>query len=229
MNLRNLVAYNALQKQHTVTNQPHQPHQPPPSHAQSIAPKSRKRPPPAPASGGAAASAPRHTVPGKIASPPAFFCAPCSKGFKTQAMFDMHVEDHEECSHPGCKFSACSGVMKEHRLIHTPRVQKWMNMTPEEIQQWREERRRNFPTEENVKRKKEEAERRKAEEEQLRKRRKTDEKQEERKPPMARKQNVVQDKKAKPPRPSLLRSLFSAERFSQKKKRLLFLLSLISI
>ena len=131
----------------------------------------------------------------------------------------MHVDDHEECSHFGCGFSACAGVMKEHRLIHSERVQKWMSMTPEEIEQWRAERRRNWPTEENVKRKEEE---KKAEAESKKRNRQEDDKEEEEegKAPAAKRMNArqqhqqqqQQEKRMKPQRPSLLRSLFTAER-----------------
>ncbi len=66
----------------------------------------------------------------------------------------MHLDDHEQCSQ--CPYSACAALMKEHRLLHTPRVQALINMTPEEIAAWREERRRNWPTEDKVRRKQEE-------------------------------------------------------------------------
>lgn len=150
-----------------------------------------------------------------------FVCVPCSKSFKTQEAFEIHVEDHEECSHVGCDFSASSGVMKEHRLLHTPRVQQWMSMTPEEIAQWREERKRNWPTEENLKRKREEEAKRKAEEEEEKKKRPRsdggggDDELKNKRGGVKERQHPARqqpERRAKPAKPSLLRSLFTTER-----------------
>jgi RPA family protein len=75
-----------------------------------------------------------------------------------------HVEDHETCSQ--CPYSACAALVKEHRALHSSRVQALINMRPEEVEAWREERRRNWPTEENVRRKREEEQQQQREQQQ---------------------------------------------------------------
>ena len=82
-----------------------------------------------------------------------FFCAPCHKGYRSSEMYELHVDDHEPCVAEGCHFAACAAVMKDHMLVHSPTVQGWMNMTDEEIAKWREDRKRNWPTAENIARK----------------------------------------------------------------------------
>jgi hypothetical protein len=82
-----------------------------------------------------------------------FFCAPCHKGYRSSEMYELHVDEHEPCVASGCHFSACAAVMKDHMLVHNPVVQGWMNMTDEEVAKWREDRKRNWPTAENIARK----------------------------------------------------------------------------
>lgn len=44
------------------------------------------------------------------------------------------------------------GLLAEHRQVHTPFVQSLLRMTPQEIETWRAERRRNWPSAANVER-----------------------------------------------------------------------------
>jgi hypothetical protein len=234
MNLRNLVAYNALQKQHNNALQTAAPSPPPPQQYKSRPQQQQQQQQPQQKQKKQQQKQQQRqqqpqrqdSVKRTVAAvaPAAFFCTPCSKAFKTKEMFEIHVEDHEECSHLGCGFSACEGVMKEHRLVHTQRVQNWMKMTSEEIEEWRDQRRRNWPTAENVKRKREEEEKRMDEEQQ--KRSKRDEQQDQQQQynqhhhqqsarKNERRHGAVKEgkqKRAKPVRPNLLRNLFSAER-----------------
>jgi hypothetical protein len=147
---------------------------------------------------------------------PAFACDPCSKGFRTAELLQAHVEDHETC--PQCPFSACAALVKEHRLLHTPRVQALIHMTAEEVTAWREERRRNWPTEENVRRKRDEAQQKREEqsaEKTSHKRAAPEQKKKpESKPRDKKTGNATGREKKGPPKRArgLLENLFSAER-----------------
>ena len=90
-----------------------------------------------------------------------FSCDACNKHFKTQSMLDGHLKQHVKCGVGGCEYSAVPGMMREHKLVHSKRVQKWMQMTEQEIAEWREERKKNWPTEANIARKKREREEKK--------------------------------------------------------------------
>ena len=125
-----------------------------------------------------------------------FFCEACHKGYRNPEAYQLHLDDHEPCMGKDCTFEACAAVMKEHMLIHNPVVQSWMNMTDEEVAQWREDRRRNWPTEENIARKKREQEQ--------------EEKERRAQPVETRKRREIEFKRR--PKPSLLEGLFANER-----------------
>lgn len=178
-----------LVSQHVVTFQP----PPQPQQQQRV---QQQPPPPQPPSQG-----------GKVNS--LFCCDPCGKSFRSKALLDSHILTHEPCSHPGCTFSGSQGALKEHRLIHTAAVQRLINMTPEEIEQWREERRKNWPSEENMKRKKQEQEEEKTKEEKQGPRKKV--RVEEPEVKKAKSQSRNESLKAAP-RTSLLKGVYSRER-----------------
>lgn len=85
---------------------------------------------------------------------PQWVCDPCGgKGFKTQQQLDEHLREHVVCGVDGCKVSVHAGLLTEHRIVHTPFVKKMMSMTAVEVEKWREERRKNWPTAANLERK----------------------------------------------------------------------------
>lgn len=97
-----------------------------------------------------------------------FQCVPCNREFKDHRSRDAHVATHVMCSEPGCGFQAGKKVVKEHfRKVHAKEPPKLppalarevpskyrhavkIGETPEEIEKWREARRRNYPTKANI-------------------------------------------------------------------------------
>jgi len=62
------------------------------------------------------------------------------------------LENHIKCPYEGCNFSAVKAVMKSHELIHIRSMFSKLE-TPEEIERYREERRKRYPTAENIQKK----------------------------------------------------------------------------
>ncbi|KAH9115671.1 hypothetical protein AeMF1_010315 [Aphanomyces euteiches] len=104
-------------------------------------------------------------------------CAPCEKHFSMKSQYDAHVLTHEQCWAPGCDFQASKRVVTSHYesthrqtdgsktglqeiVVEGQTFQVLMGNSPEEIQKWREERRKKWPSESNVKRKMEQKEER---------------------------------------------------------------------
>ena len=98
-----------------------------------------------------------------------YFCDACEKDFKLYAHYEAHLATHVPCSFPGCVFYASQRIVKEHyanthvgagSLNDKKRMANFDS--PEEIEKWREARRRNWPSATNISRKKEEEQVRKA-------------------------------------------------------------------
>ncbi|KAK0148389.1 Nuclear fragile X mental retardation-interacting protein 1 [Merluccius polli] len=84
----------------------------------------------------------------------AFFCDTCDRGFKTQEHHSEHMSQHIKCSFPDCNFTAHEKIVSLHwRNSHAPGSKRIKLDTPEEIAKWREERRRNYPTQDNIEKK----------------------------------------------------------------------------
>lgn len=86
-----------------------------------------------------------------------YSCDICDRGFKCEDDFTAHMGSHVKCKYDGCSFSAHPKVVLKH--IH------WYHLTgcadkikqlecADEIAKWREERRQNYPTKENIAKKK---------------------------------------------------------------------------
>ena len=106
----------------------------------------------------------------------AHYCEACQKGFALTTAWEAHVATHEGCPHPGCQFSATKKIVGAHwKLVHGQfsgnglkeievEVDGGDKMTfkvlcgtsPEEVREWREERKRLFPSAATVKAKEEE-------------------------------------------------------------------------
>lgn len=80
-------------------------------------------------------------------------CEVCDRTFKSQQQLDRHLSEHEKCCFDGCQFEAHSTLLKKHieaqhnsglfqRIVATE--------TDEDIEKWREERRKRYPTKANI-------------------------------------------------------------------------------
>lgn len=90
-----------------------------------------------------------------------WYCEPCDKEFTQLGAFEAHKNTHEKCSHPGCPFSATRKVVQAHFHgshgqfsgtgyktidVEGQKFRVLMGQSPEEIAQWRADRRKKFPT-----------------------------------------------------------------------------------
>jgi hypothetical protein len=91
-----------------------------------------------------------------------YFCEPCEKTFKTTASYEAHLKSHEACKHPGCNFNASKKVVIAHFHsshgqyngsgyktidVEGQKFRVLLGTSPEEVEQWRAERKSKFPTE----------------------------------------------------------------------------------
>lgn len=74
-----------------------------------------------------------------------FSCDRCDRGFKSQEQFDAHVAEHIPCGIDGCKFVAHPKIVEKHVMMQheTGLAEQIMRLnTPEEIQKWRDQRKK---------------------------------------------------------------------------------------
>jgi Nuclear fragile X mental retardation-interacting protein 1 (NUFIP1)/Zinc finger domain/Zinc finger C-x8-C-x5-C-x3-H type (and similar) len=105
-------------------------------------------------------------------TPQLYYCEGCEKEFTQKIAYDAHCANHETCRHPGCTFSGTKKVVIAHfhgshglysgegyKMIEVEGSKKkyrvLLGVSPEEIEKWRMDRRKNFPTAENTLKKKE--------------------------------------------------------------------------
>lgn len=82
-----------------------------------------------------------------------FNCEVCDRGFKTNQLYEDHCKTHTTCGHNGCTFTAAAKLVKIHFTnFHASGIDKKIPRleTPEEIQKYINERKKNFPTNSNL-------------------------------------------------------------------------------
>mmetsp|Transcript_36836 Transcript_36836/g.49814 ORF Transcript_36836/g.49814 Transcript_36836/m.49814 type:complete len:345 (-) Transcript_36836:77-1111(-) len=97
------------------------------------------------------------------------FCEPCDKEFNNAKALAAHLKTHVTCAHPGCEFVGSKKVVSVHnelshgrfagtgyRVIQVEVGNKMqdfnvlMGTCPEEVEAWRAERRKRWPTAANL-------------------------------------------------------------------------------
>lgn len=90
-----------------------------------------------------------------------FYCDACEKSFEQKSAFESHTSTHERCSHPGCSFEASKKVVAAHFHgthglysgtgykmidIEGQKFKVLMGTNGKEVEEWRAERRKRFPS-----------------------------------------------------------------------------------
>ncbi|XP_050077525.1 FMR1-interacting protein NUFIP1 [Anopheles maculipalpis] len=82
------------------------------------------------------------------------WCEGCDVNCRTEQDYQQHLSNHTSCTVSGCKFVGHPMIMKRHqRQTHRDgAASKETSVGPseEEIEQWKEERRKRYPTKQNV-------------------------------------------------------------------------------
>lgn len=85
-----------------------------------------------------------------------YWCETCDRGFPTADALDRHNQQHQKCNIDGCQFVAHPKVITKHiQMQHSTGLYKKIPKldNPEEIQKWREERKKKYPTRINIEKK----------------------------------------------------------------------------
>ncbi|XP_050085611.1 nuclear fragile X mental retardation-interacting protein 1 [Anopheles aquasalis] len=81
------------------------------------------------------------------------WCEGCDVNCTSEEEYQRHIESHRPCEVPSCSFVGHPMVMKKHaRKAHSEESSNDSRGMPsaEEIEQWKEERRKRFPTKQNI-------------------------------------------------------------------------------
>ncbi|KAL1490633.1 hypothetical protein ABEB36_013294 [Hypothenemus hampei] len=82
-----------------------------------------------------------------------FSCDTCERDFYTKDQFDMHMSEHRTCNLDGCTFTAHEKIIEKHiRMQHSTGIYDRIRKLdkPEDILKWIAERKKNYPSKENV-------------------------------------------------------------------------------
>jgi hypothetical protein len=94
-----------------------------------------------------------------------WYCKLCEKHFNQNATYISHCKSHEKCKHPGCDFMATRKILDVHFVsvhgqysgtgfktidIEGQKFKVLMGTVPEEVNEWRESRKRKFPSAHNT-------------------------------------------------------------------------------
>ncbi|KAM3964837.1 nuclear FMR1 interacting protein 1 [Aphomia sociella] len=84
------------------------------------------------------------------------WCETCDRGFHTADMLEKHKQQHEKCNIDGCQFVAHPKVITKHiQMQHSSGLYKKIaNLNnPDDIKKWIEERKKKYPTINNIEKK----------------------------------------------------------------------------
>ena len=87
-------------------------------------------------------------------------CVPCGKEFASQAQLQAHQRCHVTCTFPECEFSASAKAVQSHLAAVHFSLHRSPEQSAEEVEEYRNKRKLNFPTREKLQQKEEELERR---------------------------------------------------------------------
>ncbi|CAM9592133.1 unnamed protein product, partial [Choristocarpus tenellus] len=104
-------------------------------------------------------------------------CKPCGKKFVSEDARQAHLKSHVPCPESGCNFTAVRKVMSGHHAsvhghlsgsgfemidVEGQKFRVLLGTNPDEVALWRAERRKNWPSRDNISRKDTEAEKRRS-------------------------------------------------------------------
>uniref|UniRef100_A0A182JTI3 FMR1-interacting protein 1 conserved domain-containing protein n=1 Tax=Anopheles christyi TaxID=43041 RepID=A0A182JTI3_9DIPT len=81
------------------------------------------------------------------------WCEGCDVNCRSEEEFEQHKANHAPCLVTGCKFVGHPMIMKRHnRLVHRDSecAKDIVGPSTEEVEQWKEQRRKRYPTKQNV-------------------------------------------------------------------------------
>lgn len=83
----------------------------------------------------------------------ALWCELCERSFKQPHQLERHMSEHEKCFYDGCNFEAHASILRKH--IEAQHNSGLFNRiakieTDEDVEKWRAERRKRYPTKENI-------------------------------------------------------------------------------
>jgi len=82
-------------------------------------------------------------------------CDPCKRDFGDEKALSSHQEKHSKCEEKGCDFIASNNALKLHFVqVHQEGKFRIVLDTAEDIEKWRKERKRAWPTPDNIEAKK---------------------------------------------------------------------------
>ncbi|CAN0449004.1 unnamed protein product, partial [Ectocarpus sp. 12 AP-2014] len=91
-------------------------------------------------------------------------CEPCEKEFTTETARQAHLQSHVPCPEKGCGFSALRKIVNNHHEakhgqfsgsgfqmidVEGKKFRVLLGTSPDEVAEWRAERRKRWPTDEN--------------------------------------------------------------------------------
>lgn len=82
-----------------------------------------------------------------------YLCEPCDRTYDDEESFRSHLGEHQTCGIDGCKFNAHELLVMAHiKMQHSSGLYDQIRniSTPDDIEKWREQRRRNYPSKVNI-------------------------------------------------------------------------------
>lgn len=84
---------------------------------------------------------------------PSISCDVCERYFRTADQLDEHIAAHDKCCFEGCNFAAMTSIVQNH--IETQHNSDFFQKIPrveteEDIEKWRAERRKRYPSKQNM-------------------------------------------------------------------------------